>query len=139
MPYGFTRSATRYARALDREDRDDMRRRSLLSRLPLGLSRRARTATAVTARRASSRHELSEDALSELLRARRARTLAHPDNPGLIASWPGVREDSMAAARAELLGRGHPVFRISIATANPGRTRAGWAVGATTEEPPCQA
>jgi hypothetical protein len=35
-------SAARYARALDREDRDDVGRRPLPSLLPLGLARRAR-------------------------------------------------------------------------------------------------
>jgi hypothetical protein len=87
----------------------------------------------------STRHEFGEATLTELLRALRARTSHHPDNPGLIASWPGVREDRMAAACAELLGRGHPVFRVSIRSADPGRTRAGWAIAATTEEPACQA
>jgi hypothetical protein len=43
----------------------------------------------------------------------------NPDNPGLIGSWPGVREDRMAAACAELLSRGDPLFRISIRSANP--------------------
>jgi hypothetical protein len=84
-------------------------------------------------------HEFSEDTLSELLRALRARTSGHPDNPGLIASWPAVREDRMASACAELLGRGHPVFRVSIPSADPATTRDGWAIGATTEEPACQA
>jgi hypothetical protein len=88
---------------------------------------------------ASRRHEFSETTLTELLRALRARTSHHPDNPGLIASWPRVREDRMAAACAELLRRGHPVFRVSIPSANPGRTRAGWAIGATTEVPARQA
>jgi hypothetical protein len=83
-------------------------------------------------------HEFSEDALSELLRALRARSSGHPDNPGLIASWPAVREDRMASACAQLLGRGHPVFRVSIPSANPARTRDGWAIS-TTEEPACQA
>jgi hypothetical protein len=50
-----------------------------------------------------------------------------------------VREDRTAAACAELLGRGHPVFRVSIPSANPARTRDGCALGATTEEPACQA
>jgi hypothetical protein len=45
----------------------------------------------------------------------------------------------MASACAELLGRGHPVFRVSIPSANPATTRHGWAIGATTEEPACQA
>ena len=87
----------------------------------------------------STRHEFSEATLNELLRALRARTLRHPDNPGLIASWPGVRENRMPAACAELLNRGHPVFRVSIPSANHGRSREGWAVRATAEEPACQA
>jgi hypothetical protein len=86
-----------------------------------------------------TRHAFSEATLTELLRALRARTSHQPDNPGLIASWPGVREDRMAAACAELLSRGHPVFRVSIPSANPGTSREGWAVGATAEEPACQA
>jgi hypothetical protein len=86
-----------------------------------------------------TRHEFSEATLTELLRALRARTSGHPDNPGLIASWPGVREDRMAAACAELLGRGHPIFRVSIPSANLGTSRQGWAVRATAEELACQA
>src|SRR5215211_7138228 len=86
----------------------------------------------------STLHEFSEVTLTELVRALRARTSRHPDNPGLIASWPGVREDRMAAACAELVSRGHPVFRVSIPSANPGRSREGWAVRATAEEPACQ-
>jgi hypothetical protein len=61
----------------------------------------------------SARREFSETTLTELLRALRDRTSHHPDNPGLVAFWPGVREDRMAAACSELLGRGHPVFRVS--------------------------
>ena len=83
---------------------------------------------------ASITAEFSEATLTELLCALRARTSRHPDNPGLIASWPGVREDRMAAACAELLSRGHPVFRVSIPTAISGKTRGGWAVRATPEE-----
>jgi hypothetical protein len=83
--------------------------------------------------------EFSEATLTQLHGALRARTSHHRDNPGLIASWPEVREDRMAAACAELLSRGHPVFRVSIPSANPGRSRAGWAIRATAEEPPCQA
>jgi hypothetical protein len=82
----------------------------------------------------STRHEFSETTLTELLRALHARTSGHPDNPGLIASWPGVRENRMAAACAELLSLGHPVFRVSIPSAIAGRSREGWAVRATTEE-----
>jgi hypothetical protein len=87
----------------------------------------------------STHPEFSEVTLTERLRALRARTSRHPDNPGLIASWPGVRQDRMAAACAELLSRGHQVFRVSIPSATAGRTREGWAVRATAEEPACQA
>jgi hypothetical protein len=81
----------------------------------------------------STHPEFSEATLTELLRALSARALGDPDNPGLIASWPGVREDRMAAACTELLGRGHPVFQVSIPSANPGRARVGWAVRSRTE------
>ena len=87
----------------------------------------------------STRYELSDTALTELLRALRARTSHHPDNPGLIASWPRVREDCMAVACAALLGREHPEFRVSNPCAEFGRTRAGWAIDARTEGPTCQA
>jgi hypothetical protein len=40
--YDTPERAARFARAFDREDRDDMGRRPLLSLLPLGLARRAR-------------------------------------------------------------------------------------------------
>jgi hypothetical protein len=40
--YESAERAARYARSLDREDRDDLGRRPLLSLLPLGLARRAR-------------------------------------------------------------------------------------------------
>lgn len=39
--YESAERAARYARALDREDREDVGRRPLLSLLPLGLARRA--------------------------------------------------------------------------------------------------
>jgi hypothetical protein len=73
--------------------------------------------------------EFSDATLTELLRALRARTSGHPDNPGLVASWPGVRETRMDAACGELVGRGHPVFRIAI----PGRDRDGWAIRSSTD------
>jgi hypothetical protein len=82
----------------------------------------------------STRPEFSEATLTELLRALHARTSRHPDNPGLIASWPGVPENLMAAACTELLGRGHPVFRVAIATADAKKARDGWAVRAATDE-----
>jgi hypothetical protein len=72
--------------------------------------------------------EFSEAALTELLRALHARTSGHPENPGLIASWPGVREVHMPAACTELLRRGHPLFRVTIPTGNGGTSRDGWAI-----------
>ena len=79
--------------------------------------------------------EFSEQALGALLLALHARTAEHPENPGLIACWPGIREHRMAAACGELRRRGHPVFRVSIAGAKPGQTRDSWALAAPTDEP----
>ena len=73
----------------------------------------------------SKRPEFGEAALTELLSALTARASGAPDNPGLIASWPAVREERMAAACTELLRRGHPVFRVSIQSAGSGKTRDG--------------
>jgi hypothetical protein len=42
--YDSAERATRFAQAFDREDRDDVGRRPLLSLLPLGLARRGRHA-----------------------------------------------------------------------------------------------
>ena len=42
--YDSAERAKRFAQAFDREDRDDVGRRPLLSLLPLGLARRARRA-----------------------------------------------------------------------------------------------
>jgi hypothetical protein len=87
-----------------------------------------------------SRHrEFSEAALAELLRALRARSASRPDDPGLVASWPAVREDRMDAACAELRRRGHPVQRVSNLSAKRSRTGYGWAVGVAAEEPSCRA
>ena len=83
----------------------------------------------------STQQEFSEETLTELLRALRARTSAHSDNPGLVASWPGVHESRMDAACGELASRGHPVFRIAI----PGRVHDGWAIRSSTETPPWDA
>jgi hypothetical protein len=83
----------------------------------------------------ATRSGFSDAALTELLRALRARTSDHPDNPGLIASWPSVPEKRMAAACAELVRLGHPVYRVTISVAGSGRTREAWAVAATTDEP----
>jgi hypothetical protein len=73
-------------------------------------------------------HEFSDETLIALLRALRARAATHPDNPGLIACWPGVREDRMAAGCFELVRRGHPIQRVSMPGRSPGVTRSGWAL-----------
>jgi hypothetical protein len=83
----------------------------------------------------STHPEFTEEALSELLRALRSRAAGHPENPGLVASWPAVRESRMDAACGELATRGHSLFRIAI----PGRVHDGWAIRSSTEEPPWQA
>jgi len=81
-----------------------------------------------------ARHpEFSERDLAALLAAMHVRTADHPDNPGLIACWPGIQEHRMAAACGELRRRGHPVFRVSIPGVNPGRTRDSWALAAATD------
>ena len=74
-------------------------------------------------------NRFTEQALDALLTALQTRAREAPDNPGLIASWPGVREDRMAAGCAELIRRGHPVKRVAITTRDPGVTRMGWTVG----------
>jgi hypothetical protein len=79
--------------------------------------------------------EFSDRILTQLLQALHARTTGHPDNPGLIASWPDVPEDRMAAACAELHRRGHPVFRVYVEGAKPGLKRETWAIAAMTDEP----
>jgi hypothetical protein len=83
----------------------------------------------------TSTREFSEATLEALLRALRERTSTHPENPGLIASWPHVREDRMAAACTLLINRGHPLFKVRIPTAKPGATREGWALRAATDQP----
>jgi hypothetical protein len=83
-----------------------------------------------------SRHrEFSDAALAELLRALRARSATHPDDPGLAASWPAVREDRMAAACTELQRRGHGVQRLPNSSAGLRTTGHRWAIGVATEEP----
>jgi serine/threonine-protein kinase RsbW len=79
----------------------------------------------------SASGEFSAETMGELLRALRARAAERPENPGLIASWPGVPESCMPAACAELRRRGHALREVSIA--RPGeKMRSGWAVGGTT-------
>jgi hypothetical protein len=79
--------------------------------------------------------EFNDRTLDQLLVALRARTTDYPDNPGLIACWPGVREDRMSAACAELSRRGHPVFRVSIDGTNASPSREGWALAGATDKP----
>ena len=56
--------------------------------------------------------EFSDETLHELLRALYARTSTHPENPGLIASWPSVREERMAAAEDRSVVAVRPVQTV---------------------------
>src|SRR4051794_2739367 len=76
--------------------------------------------------------EFSAETMGELLRALHTRATDHPQSPGLIASWPGVPENRMAAACAQLRRQGHAVHQVSIARTSHGKPRSGWAVGGTT-------
>jgi hypothetical protein len=82
--------------------------------------------------------DFSDDTLSTLLRALRARSASHPESPGLIASWPAVNQASMAAACGELRSRGHAISRILIPSAVPGRSHIGWSVGTPDDRVPPQ-
>jgi hypothetical protein len=70
----------------------------------------------------------SDEVLIGLLRALRARSASHPDNPWLVAFWPGVREEQMAAACAELIRRGHGIRSVVLPGRRRGAARSGWAV-----------
>ena len=85
--------------------------------------------------RRASHPEFSDRTLGQLLDALHARSANNPDNPGLIACWPAVRENRMAAACAELKRRGHPVLRLLIDGTKPGSTRESWAIRAPTDWP----
>ena len=74
--------------------------------------------------------EFSAETIDELLRALRARAAEHPDSPGLIASWPGVPAERMAAAVAELRRQGHHVREVEIVGARD-KARRGWAMDGT--------
>jgi hypothetical protein len=78
-------------------------------------------------------NRFTEQVLDDLLAGLQVRAQEAPDNPGLIACWPGVREDQMAAGCAELVRRGHPVKRVAISTRTPGVTRMGWTVAAPSD------
>jgi hypothetical protein len=70
----------------------------------------------------------SDEVLIELLRALRARSASHPERPWLVACWPGVQEEQMAAACGELIRRGHAITSIPLTGRWRGAARSGWAV-----------
>jgi anti-sigma regulatory factor (Ser/Thr protein kinase) len=88
-----------------------------------------------TAGPSATGREFSAETIGELLRALHARATDHPESPGLIASWPGVPEERMAAACAELRRQGHAVHQVTIRHPRGGSRRRGWAVGGTTHRP----
>jgi hypothetical protein len=71
-------------------------------------------------------HGFSEEVLVDLLSALRARAASHPDNPGLVACWPAVPAERMAAACGLLARRGHSVQPVTVALWDRARTRDGW-------------
>jgi len=77
----------------------------------------------------------SEQTLADLLSALRARAASRPDNPGLIAFWPGVDERGMPTACAQLVRLGYPVQRVTIAGWQGGKSRSGWALGESDPAP----
>jgi hypothetical protein len=58
----------------------------------------------------------------------RAGSASHSDNPWLVAFWPGVREEQMAAACAESIRRGHAIRSVVLPGRRRGAARSGWAV-----------
>jgi hypothetical protein len=72
----------------------------------------------------------SDEVLIGLLRALRARSASHPDAPWLIACWPGVQEEQMAAACGELVRRGHSITSVPLGGRRRGAARSGWRVAA---------
>jgi hypothetical protein len=79
-----------------------------------------------TAAQLAADHRFSEEELVGLLSALRARAEAHPDNPGLVAYWPAVPAQRMAAACGLLARRGHSVHPVTVALWDRERTRDGW-------------
>ena len=73
-------------------------------------------------------HQFNEATLDALLVALRARAVSHPGNPALIACWPDVPEERMAAGCTELVGRGHAIERVPLPGRKAGVTRTGWAL-----------
>src|SRR5215212_69434 len=79
-------------------------------------------------RRMAKVQRFSDEVLIGLLRALRARSASHPDKPWLVACWPGVQEEQMAAACGELIRRGHAITSVPLAGRRRGAARSGWAV-----------
>jgi hypothetical protein len=92
---------------------------------PRNVSSSRPTATAAAAHPVAD-HRFSEEELAGLLTALRARAQAHPDNPGLVACWPAVPAERMAAACGLLARRGHSVESVTVALWDRERTRDGW-------------
>ena len=76
----------------------------------------------------SKAQRFSDEVLIGLLRALRARNASHPETPWLVAGWPEVQEEQMAAACGELIRRGHAITSIPLAGRRRGAARRGWAV-----------
>jgi hypothetical protein len=81
-------------------------------------------------------HRFSDEDLAGLLAALHARAAADPGNPGLIACWPAVPANLMAAACGLLARRGHAVRPVTVTLWDRERTRAGWTVGAPPTDAP---
>jgi hypothetical protein len=81
-------------------------------------------------------HRFSEEELVDLLSALRARAESHPDNPGLVACWPAVPEQRMAAACRLLASRGHAVQRVRVAGWDRAKVRDGWTLGTPLQDLP---
>ena len=81
-------------------------------------------------------HRFSEEDLAGLLSALRARAEARPDNPGLIAWWPVVPAERMAAACGLLARLGHAVRPVKVTLWDRERTRDGWTLGTPHHDAP---
>ena len=86
----------------------------------------------------SKPQRFSDEVLIGLLRALRARSASHPERPWLVACWPEVREEQMAAACGELTRRGHTITSVALADRR-GAARSGWAVAPVDLPEPTQA
>jgi hypothetical protein len=79
-------------------------------------------------------HPFSEEDLVALLSALRARAASHPENPGLVACWPAVSAQRMAAACRLLASRGHLVQPVTVDLWDRERTRDGWTLGTPLDD-----